>query len=92
MPTTISTQFRDPGQLIDGDLGLLLRQCFPGDDSLGFVPAYRFSMIPAVGGNAFGNIELRLGDSDFLRLYAGQIAYGVEPERAAATMLDAASA
>jgi tagatose 1,6-diphosphate aldolase len=36
-------------------------------------------MIPAGAGVIAGRIDLRVGDTEHLRYYAGQIGYGVEP-------------
>lgn len=76
----VITEFQNPGLLIDRDLRLLLRQAVPPESSMGLVPAYRFDMTRTDDGTTMGSIDLRLGDSDFLILYAGQIGYGVDPE------------
>ena len=70
---------RDPGELVDGYLRLVLGHFVPADPGRGYVPAYHFQMVSPVG-QVMGNIDLRLGDSEFLRRFAGQIAYGVQPE------------
>jgi predicted acetyltransferase len=75
-PSIVSTAFQDPGELVDGDLLLSVEHLYPGDAELGWVPAYRFSV--TVRGKKVGEIELRLGASDFIRQYAGQVAYGVD--------------
>lgn len=77
---SITTEFRGPGELVDGDLSLSLDECFPGDPTRNYVPAYRFHMISTRDRVLLGRIELRLGDNEFLQMYAGQIGYGVEPE------------
>jgi len=38
-------EFYDPGQLVDGDLTLVLYEAYPGDERRGYVPAYRFRMM-----------------------------------------------
>jgi len=71
----ISTTFRDPGLLADGDLRLVLKERAPGDPERGWAPAYRFAI--EVEGAAVGSIELRLGATDFMVRFAGQVAYEV---------------
>jgi predicted acetyltransferase len=73
----ITTSFRDPGLLVDGELELRVREQFPGDPSRSYVPAYRFDMI--VREAVVGSIELRLGATPAMVAFGGQIGYGVEP-------------
>jgi len=73
-------QFRDPGRLIDGDLELVLVEKRPGDPSRNHVPAYKFKMTLAGQGVEVGAIELRVGDSDHIVMYAGHVGYRVNPE------------
>jgi predicted acetyltransferase len=63
--------------LSDGDLRLVVQEEFPANLDRGWVPMVRFSI--EVGGKHVGGIDLRLGDSDFLVRFAGQIGYGVDP-------------
>jgi predicted acetyltransferase len=73
-------QFRDPGDLQDGDLELVLAEAYPGDPTIGFVPAYKFHMkVPDVP-EPVGSIELRVGNDRHLVLYCGHVGYGVKPE------------
>ena len=71
--------FINPGRLIEGDLELTLNECFPGDPSKNYVPAYRFVMKHAVTAEAMGNVELRVVDTHDLVMYGGHLAYNVEP-------------
>jgi predicted acetyltransferase len=64
---------------VDDDLELVLVERVPGDPVRRWVPAYRFEMRQTVGGALMGRIELRAGDTESLRQYAGHIGYGVEP-------------
>jgi predicted acetyltransferase len=72
-------KFLDPGRLVDGDLELVLYERYWGDPAKGKVPAYRFVMTRIRDGEELGSVELRVGDTDDIVLYAGQIGYGVEP-------------
>jgi len=78
--TNVHTEFCDPAVLRDGELELRLRELAPANVLPGFVPAYHFNMTHSDSGEIMGNISLRLGDSSFLIMYGGQIAYGVRPE------------
>ncbi len=70
-------QFLDPGPLRDGELSLVLEQCLPNDTVAGWTPTYEFTM--RVGVAIAGHINLRIGNTDHLRLYAGHIGYSVMP-------------
>ncbi|HKO94742.1 MAG TPA: GNAT family N-acetyltransferase [Polyangiaceae bacterium] len=74
--STVSTAFQDPGELVDGDMRLVAESLYPGDATAGWAPAYRFAI--TVGGQNAGDIELRLGTSDFIRQFAGNVGYNVE--------------
>ncbi|HEY3288945.1 MAG TPA: GNAT family N-acetyltransferase [Anaerolineae bacterium] len=71
--------WHDPGKLIDHELQLVLHQRYPGDEKKNYAPSYRFN-IKYIGQNEeAGNIELRIGDSEYIKLYAGHIGYRVHP-------------
>lgn len=72
----VSTTFQEPGELVDGELRLELRDCYQGDAAKSWVPAYRFAM--TVGAEHVGKTELRLGATDFIVRFAGQVGYEVE--------------
>ena len=73
-------EWQDPGELVDGDLTLVLVDKVPADPAMGYVPAYDFQMRRTGSPARIGGISLRVGDTDHLRMYAGHIGYGVEPE------------
>lgn len=60
------------------DVALRLRQRKPADPARGFVPADHYDIV--VGDDVVGEIVLRLGDTEHLRLYGGQVGYRVAPE------------
>jgi len=76
-PSSVSTAFQEPGELVDGDMCLVVERLYPGDPPSGWAPAYRFAI--TVRGKKVGDIELRLGSSDFILQFAGQVGYSVEP-------------
>ena len=73
-------QFHSPGQLIDDDLELHLVEESPGDPTRNYVPTYKFKMSLAGQDNEIGHIQLRVGNTHHIVMYAGHIGYGVAPE------------
>ncbi len=73
-------KFLNPGHLVDDDLELVLVEEYPGNASIGYVPAYKFEMQFAGTDTKVGNIELRVGDTHHIVMYGGHIAYGVLPQ------------
>ncbi|MFH1707442.1 MAG: GNAT family N-acetyltransferase [Planctomycetota bacterium] len=71
--------FLDPGTPRDGDLELACRERRLAASGRGFVPAYIFSMRHVPDGAHMGDINLRIGDSEHIVMYAGHIGYGVDP-------------
>lgn len=72
--------FQDPGELIDGDLQLMLIEKCPADLARNRVPAYKFEMTHAGQDGAIGRIDLRIGNIEHLVMYGGHMGYRVEPE------------
>jgi tagatose 1,6-diphosphate aldolase len=71
-------QFIEPGIIVDGDLELMLVETYTGNAQLGFAPAYRFKMVNTYDGREMGRIDLRIGNTEDLRMYAGHIGYRVK--------------
>ena len=69
--------FRDPGELVDGDLQLVLVRKHPGDPARGYVPEYIFDMRRVGHPGRIGEIALKIGD---LLEYVGHLQYCVLPE------------
>ena len=69
--------FIDPGPLVDDDLQLQLIAKYAGDIDRGWAPTYRFNMTPVGASNEIGNIELRVGNTHHIVMYAGHIGYRV---------------
>ena len=74
----MTVNFVEPGLLIDGELELMLVEQYSGNPRLNFAPAYRFKMVNTYDGREMGRIDLRLGNSEDLRMYAGHIGYRVK--------------
>ena len=72
-------QFHDPGRLLDGDLELILIDRYPGDPDLSWAPSYRFVMTLAGQSTPLGRIDLRIGHTRHILMYAGHIGYEVVP-------------
>ena len=73
-------QWKEPGELSDRDLQLVLVERIPDDKVKGYVPTYKFEMRRDGSTDTVGDIYLRVGDTFRLRTYAGHLAYGVRPE------------
>ena len=73
-------EFHDPSRLADEELELVLVEKYPGDPSIGYVPAYRFRMTLVGQHEEIGRIDLRIGNMHHLVMYAGHIGYRVIPE------------
>jgi predicted acetyltransferase len=70
------TSFLEPGEMAEGNLRLVLKEKVPASPDKGWVPMYRFDI--TVDGGRVGGIDFRLGASDFIVRFAGQIGYGIE--------------
>ncbi|MCB0063038.1 MAG: GNAT family N-acetyltransferase [Caldilineaceae bacterium] len=71
-------KFVNPGTLVDGELELVLVENYAGNARLNFAPAYRFKMVNTYDGREMGRIDLRVGNMEDLRMYAGHIGYRVK--------------
>ncbi|MEO8395438.1 MAG: GNAT family N-acetyltransferase [Chloroflexota bacterium] len=69
--------FQNPGQLVDDDLELVLVEKFNGDPALQLVPSYKFRMVRSTDKQDMGRIDLRIGTSTSIVMYAGHIGYSV---------------
>jgi tagatose 1,6-diphosphate aldolase len=63
--------------LCDGVLALVLRELTPADRVRGWVPAWHFTMILPGSGEPVGLLSLRVGRTEWLERYAGQVGYAV---------------
>jgi tagatose 1,6-diphosphate aldolase len=73
----VKTHFLDPGKLVDGELELLLVKTYPEDPSRGFSPAYKFILTIQGQGGDVGQLQLRVGNTEHIHLYAGHLGYSV---------------
>lgn len=64
-----------PADLAFGDVCLRFERLAAADLKRGFVPCYSFRIL--AGRNEVGHINLRIGDNEHIRLYAGHIGYEV---------------
>ena len=73
-------EFHDPGELVDEDLELVLIETSQADPIKGFVPQYKFRMTQVGKDEGIGHIHLRIGDTEHVVMYAGNVGYGVNAE------------
>jgi predicted acetyltransferase len=57
---------------------LSLQKLAEADPSRGWAPTEFYDIVAA--GKVVGSIQLRLGNTDYMRLYGGHVGYKVEPE------------
>ncbi len=72
--------FREPGELADGELRLVLVKTLPPDPDKELVPAYEFEMRHSGTDEKLGHINLRISNTDKIVKYGGHIGYDVHPE------------
>ena len=68
--------FADPGVLSDGELELVCVWTRDGDPARRLVATYEFEIRRE--GARVGRVGFRCQDTDYMRLYAGNIGYGVD--------------
>ena len=71
--------FWNPVETVDGDLRLILVEKRFGNPARGVVPAYKFAMRKVDTEEPIGRVDLRIGNTEQIVLYAGHIGYRVEP-------------
>jgi tagatose 1,6-diphosphate aldolase len=71
-------RFLDPGPLVDGEIELVLAKMVPGDSSLVLVPGYQFEIRLTGTQTKVGLIKLRVGSTEKLNRYGGNLSYDVE--------------
>ena len=72
-------KFIDPGPLLDQDIELKVADVYNGNLIGGHVPSYRFSILRAGESIKMGEVELRVGNTEHILLYAGHIGYEIYP-------------
>ncbi|MDB6080126.1 MAG: GCN5-related N-acetyltransferase [Akkermansiaceae bacterium] len=66
-----------PVGLAEEEVTLVFSQMLPGNPGLGFVPSYHFRI--RANDECTGHINLRIGETEHVRLCAGHIGYEIEP-------------
>lgn len=66
-----------PLDLAYGGVRLSYSNILPGEPEFGVVPSYHFRIVD-VDGTDFGYLNIRIGTTEHVRLYAGHIAYAIE--------------
>jgi predicted acetyltransferase len=72
--------FIEPGVLKDGELELRLIRTILHPPESNHAPEYNFGMDLASGQKDIGGINIRMGHSNSLKMYRGQIGYSVDEE------------
>jgi tagatose 1,6-diphosphate aldolase len=75
-------EYIDPPPMRDEELSLRLAAKVPPDHKKGWVPSYHFEMVHSGDGTVLGHINLRIGNTENLLMFAGHIGFAVlEPFR-----------
>ena len=72
--------FLEVGDLVDGELYLVLVDTSPGDKEKGHAPVYSFEIRVRNFEGKIGHLNLRIGDTEHVKKYDGHIGYRVDPE------------
>ena len=70
-------EFNDYQPFTDGEIEVVVRDKHPGDKQKGYVPAYWFDIFMSGNAEPIGGVNLRIGNTRHLVMYAGHIGYGV---------------
>lgn len=73
-------EFNDYQPFTDGEIEVVVRERYPGDEQMGLVAAYHFDIRLPGKSEPIGGINLRIGNTRHLVMYAGHIGYGVNEE------------
>lgn len=78
MTLAVDPPFYEFSALSDAVLMLRHKKFLSGKAAMDGVPAYLFSIHEVVSGRMVGEIDLRLGDTRYLRNYGGQMGYHID--------------
>jgi tagatose 1,6-diphosphate aldolase len=67
----------DPPPMRDGEMTVVLVERVPGDEVKGWVPYYRFELWTDGHPDPVGHVNLRVGDTEHVVMYAGHVGYSV---------------
>ena len=71
----VRDSIQDP--IIGAEIALVLNRILAPNEALEQVPAYLFDIVMH-DGTRVGQIDLRLGNSESLKMYGGQLGYGID--------------
>ncbi len=72
--------FNDYKPFTDGEIEVVVREKRPKDHDRGYVPVYRFSILLPGRTEPVGQLDLRIGNTRHIIMYAGHIGYSVYPD------------
>ncbi|UCB43274.1 MAG: GNAT family N-acetyltransferase [Dehalococcoidales bacterium] len=73
-------EFNDYRPFTDGEIEVVVRARYPGNEQRGLVPEYRFDVRLPGKPEPIGGVSLRVGNTRHLVMYGGHIGYGVNEE------------
>ena len=73
-------EFNDYDEITDGEIKVVVRERRPAKPEIGYVPAYRFDILLPDNPEPIGQIELRVGNTRHIIMYAGHLGYRINEE------------
>ncbi|HEY32728.1 MAG TPA: GNAT family N-acetyltransferase [Dehalococcoidia bacterium] len=73
-------ELNDYRPFTDGEIEVVVRERYPGDEQRGLVPEYRFAIRLLGNPESIGIVSLRVGNTRHLVMYAGHIGYRIEKD------------
>lgn len=70
-------EFKDFDYLTDDEIDLLIEEKVPANDEKGYVPAYKYKIVPHHLKDSIGGIDIRIGNNENL-YYGGHIGYHID--------------
>ena len=74
-----SFEFNDYRPFTDGEIEVVVRETYSGIEQSEFVAAYHFDIRLPARSETIGAVNLRIGNSRDIVMYAGHIGYGIDP-------------
>lgn len=71
-------KFNDYGVFTDGEIEVVIRRKNPADEHRGYAPEYWFDIFLPGNPEPIGQIDLRIGNTQYLTMYGGNVGYAIK--------------
>lgn len=71
-------EFKEYPTLTDNEIDVSVERTRPANSKIGWGPSYEFKITLHGKDKKIGGISLRVSNTEFIKLYAGHIGYGIE--------------